>query len=141
MEAVGGHLGTVKRLQPLRVLMAGRDRRYIRVTSFLLERKGYVVHSSTVAAAAEAARHHRSDVVLLEGDKLRTDAARNAAAIEALNPNARVILVVDIQPNAWPGLTTLRKWAELEELVDELDPHITPEAEIVNPDVDTEATA
>jgi DNA-binding NtrC family response regulator len=121
MTTYGGHLAQVTRLQPLRVLLAGRDRRYVRVTSFLLERKGYVVRKSTLEAAAEAARRHRSDVVLLEGDKLRSDAARNAAAIEALNPNARVIVVVDKPPTEWAGLATLPKWVELERIVDTLE--------------------
>ena len=121
MDSLGGHLAEVKRLQPLRVLLAGRDRRYIRVTSFLLEQRGYAVRSSTIGAAAEAARRHRSDVVLLEGDKLRSEAARNAAAIEALNPNARVIVVVDKQPTEWAGMATLPKWIELERIVDTLE--------------------
>ena len=121
MTSLGGHLAPVKRLQPLRVLLAGRDRRYVRVTSFLLERKGYVVRKSTLEAAAEAARRHRSDVVLLEGDKLRSDAARNAAAIEALNPNARVIVVVDKHPTEWSGMATLPKWIDLERIVDTLE--------------------
>ena len=121
MDSFSGQLAEVKRLQPLRVLLAGRDRRYIRVTSFLLERKGYVVRSSTIEAAAEAARRHRSDVVLLEGDKLRSDTARSAAAIEALNPHARVIVVVDNQPVQWTGLDTLPKWVELETVVDTLE--------------------
>jgi CheY-like chemotaxis protein len=133
MDSLGGHLAEVKRLQPLRVLLAGRDRRYIRVTSFLLEQRGYAVRSSTIGAAAEAARRHRSDVVLLEGDKLRSEAARNAAAIEALNPHARVIVIVDKQPTEWPGLDTLPKWVELDAVVDTLEtgtnglPHPDPD--------------
>jgi CheY-like chemotaxis protein len=121
MATIGGHLAPVQRLQPLRVLLAGRDRRYIRVTSFLLEQRGYVVRSSTIDAAAETARRHRSDVVLLEGDRLRSEAARNAAAIEALNPHARVVVVVDKQPAEWAGLATLAKWVELEAIVDALE--------------------
>lgn len=136
MATYGGHLAQVRRLQPLRVLLAGRDRRYVRVTSFLLERKGYVVRKSTLEAAAETARRHRSDVVLLEGDKLRSDAARNAAAIEALNPNARVIVVVDKPPTEWAGLSTLPKWVELERIVDTLE--AGPDA-LVQPEIDPAA--
>ena len=130
MATYGGHMAPVKRLQPLRVLLAGRDRRYVRVTSFLLERKGYVVRKSTLEAAAEAARRHRSDVVLLEGDKLRSNAARNAAAIEALNPNTRVIVVVDKAPTEWAGLATLPKWVDLERIVDTLEADGLPEPDI-----------
>jgi CheY-like chemotaxis protein len=119
--ALGGQTGTVTRFKPLRVLLAGRDRRYIRVTSFLLEQRGYVVRSAQPEDAAEAAKRHRADVVLLEGDRMRTDAARRAAAIAALNPNTHVILVVDATPNGPIGVTLLRKWAELDELVDEIE--------------------
>ena len=119
--ALGGHTGTVTRFQPLRVLLAGRDRRYIRVTSFLLEQRGYVVRSANPDDAADAAKRHRADVVLLEGDRIRTEAARRAAAIAALNPNAHVMLVVDATPNGPTGVTMLRKWAELDELVDEIE--------------------
>ena len=119
--ALGGQTGTVTRFQPLRVLLAGRDRRYLRVTSFLLEHRGYVVLSAKPDDAAAAAKRHRADVVLLEGDRLRTDAARRAAAVAALNPNARIILLVDATPNGPTGLTMLRKWAELEDLVDEIE--------------------
>lgn len=119
--AIGGQTGTVTRFQPLRILLAGRDRRYIRVTSFLLEQRGYVVRAAKPDDAADAAKRHRADVVLLEGDRMRTDAARCAAAIVALNPNARVILMVDATSNGPTGLMMLRKWAELDELVDEIE--------------------
>jgi CheY-like chemotaxis protein len=125
VEALGGQTASVTRFQPLRVLLAGRDRRYIRVTSFLLERRGYTVRSTTVDDVAEAAKRHRSDVVLLEGDRVRTEGARRAAAVAALNPTARVILVVDTPAPAWTGMSTLPKWIELDTLVDEIEalPH------------------
>src|ERR671930_1058441 len=118
---MGGRAGIVRRFQPLRVLLAGRDRRYIRVTSFLLEQRGYVVRVANLDDAADAARRHRADIVLLEDDRLRTDSARRAAAIEALNPNVRVILMVDATPNGPTGATTLPKWIELDELVEQIE--------------------
>ena len=124
--ALGRHTGTVRRFKPLRVLLAGNDRRYIRVTSFLLEQHGYVVRAALPDDAADAAKRHRADVVLLEGDRLRTDAARRAAAIAALNPNARVLLMVDAPPNGPTGLTLLRKWAELDDLVDAIEAAALP---------------
>ena len=126
--AIGGQTGSVTRFQPLRVLLAGRDRRYIRVTSFLLEQRGYVVRSATPDEAADASKRHRADVVLLEGDRLRTDAARCAAAIGALNPNTRVILMVDTMPPGPVGMTMLLKWAELDDLVDEIEARTHEEA-------------
>ena len=119
--ALGGHTGKITRFSPIRVLLAGRDRRYIRVTSFLLEQRGFVVRSAKPDDAADAAHRHRADVVLLEGDRLRTDAARRAAAIAALNPNTHVILMVDSTPPGPTGLTMLRKWTDLDELVQEIE--------------------
>src|SRR5262245_6460906 len=119
--AIGGQTGKITRFQPLRVLLAGRDRRYIRATSFLLEPRGFVVRSANTDEAADAAHRHRADVVLLEGDRLRTDAARRAAAIAALNPNTRVILMVDSTPPGPTGVRMLTKWADLDELVEEIE--------------------
>jgi len=119
--AIGGQTGKITRFQPLRVLLAGRDRRYIRATSFLLEQRGFVVRSANTDEAADAAHRHRADVVLLEGDRLRTDAARRAAAIAALNPNTRVILMVDSTPPGPTGVRMLTKWADLDELVEEIE--------------------
>jgi CheY-like chemotaxis protein len=119
--AIGGQTGKVTRFQPLRVLLAGRDRRYIRATSFLLEQRGFVVRSANTDEAADAAHRHRADVVLLEGDRLRTDAARRAAAIAALNPNTRVILMVDSTPPGPTGVRMLTKWADLDVLVEEIE--------------------
>jgi CheY-like chemotaxis protein len=119
--ALGGPTENVHRFQPLRVLLAGRDRRYIRVTSFLLEQRGFIVRSAKPDDAADAAHRHRADVVLLEGDRLRTDAARRAAAISALNPNTHVILMVDSIPPGPTGVTMLQKWIDLDELVEEIE--------------------
>lgn len=119
--AIGGQTGKGTRFQPLRVLLAGRDRRYIRATSFLLEQRGFVVRSANTDEAADAAHRHRADVVLLEGDRLRTDAARRAAAIAALNPNTRVILMVDSTPPGPTGVRMLTKWADLDVLVEEIE--------------------
>ncbi len=38
---------TVHRLHPLRVLVSGRDRRFVRVTSFLLSQRGYDVEQTS----------------------------------------------------------------------------------------------
>ena len=73
----------VRRLQPLRVLLAGRDRRFLRVTSFLLSRRGYEVKRSTLADAPATSERERADVVLLDLDGSRVDAARIVAALQA----------------------------------------------------------
>ena len=68
------------RLQPLRVLLSGRDRRFLRVTSFLLAQRGYDVHDTSPRKTLEAVERHRADVVLLETETSRTVAGRKIAA-------------------------------------------------------------
>jgi CheY-like chemotaxis protein len=113
---------TVHRLQALRVLLSGRDRRFLRVTSFLLTQRGYDVLVTSPRETLEAVERHRSDVVLLETDDSRAVAARKVAALQAL-PAAPSVLVVfdDEEDDRWQGLTGIRKWAPIDELLREIE--------------------
>jgi CheY-like chemotaxis protein len=97
----------VRRLQPLRVLLSGRDRRFLRVTSFLLAQRGYDVQETSPRKTLESVERHRADVVLLETNDSRTMAARKVAALQAL-------------PVA-PGLLAVRKWTPIDTLVEEIE--------------------
>jgi DNA-binding response OmpR family regulator len=103
------------------VLLAGTDRRFLRVTSFLLSRRGYEVLTSPPAQAAETAAHHRADVVLLEGVLSRVAAARRVAEIRALAAAPGVVVVTEGSRGFWSGLSTVEKWTALEDLVDEIE--------------------
>ncbi len=109
----------VRRLQPLRVLLTGRDRRFIRVTSFLLAQRGYdVAHSELLAAAAR----HRADVVLLETDGSLASAARELAALQALPAAPGVLLVLQSgERERWSGIPGVEKWAPVEALIGEIE--------------------
>src|SRR5260221_4606702 len=48
-------LANVRPLRPIRVLLAGRDPRYLRVMGFLLARRGYETHRSTADSVLFAA--------------------------------------------------------------------------------------
>jgi CheY-like chemotaxis protein len=112
----------VRRLQPLRVLLAGRDRRFMRVTSFLLSRRGYAVTRSSLTDAAGAAESRRADVVLVELDGSRVDAGRAVAALQASAAMpALVLLVTDGAENGWRGLQALDKWTPIETLAAEIE--------------------
>lgn len=112
----------VRRLQPLRVLLVGRDRRFMRVTSFLLSRRGYAVTRSSVADALGAAETQRSDVVLVELDGSRSDAGRTIAALQASAAAPAVVLLLpDTTDNGWTGLRTLDKWTPIETLAAEIE--------------------
>jgi CheY-like chemotaxis protein len=114
-------LTNIRRLQPLRILLAGTDRRFIRVTAFLLSRRGYVVVSTQPAHAVDAAERHRADVVLLEGIPSRTAAARRVADISSLATAPAVVVVTDGGPGALNGVSAVEKWTPLEDLVAEIE--------------------
>ncbi len=114
-------LTNIRRLQPLRILLAGTDRRFIRVTSFLLSRRGYVVVSTQPAHVLDAAERHRADVVLLEGSLSRTAAARRVADLSSLAAAPAVLVVTEGDPGALNGVSAVEKWTPLETLVVEIE--------------------
>jgi CheY-like chemotaxis protein len=112
----------VRRLQPLRVLLVGRDPRFMRVTSFLLSRRGYAVARSSVADAVAVAENQRSDVVLVELDGSRVIAGRTLAALQASAAAPGVVLLLsDAADNGWTGLRTLDKWTPIDTLSAEIE--------------------
>ena len=109
--------GDVRRLQPLRVLLAGSDRRFIRVTSFLLSQWGYHVAQSSPRDTIEAAERQRSDVVLLEMGDSRTTAWRRVAALQALPTVPTVVVVLDDGDEPWSIVPSIRKWTPIDEVI------------------------
>ena len=61
----------VRRLRPLRILLTLRDRKFTRVTCFLLEQRGYEVVQDRSASVVEAAARVQPDVVVFEADASR----------------------------------------------------------------------
>lgn len=121
--SAGAPAAKVHRLQPLRVLLSGRDRRFVRVTSFLLARRGYDVADASHADTVKAAERHRADVVLLETSDSRVLAARKVAALQALAtaPSVLVVVVDDGDHERWDGLPTIRKWTRIDELAEAIE--------------------
>jgi CheY-like chemotaxis protein len=112
----------VHRLRPLRVLLAGRDRRYLRVTSFLLSQRGYDVVETSSKKTLQEVERHKSDVILLETNDTRGVAARMVAALETL-PTAPSVLVVfeDDEDDRWQGFKAVKKWTPIDDLVQEIE--------------------
>jgi CheY-like chemotaxis protein len=110
------------RLHPLRVLLAGRDRRFLRVTSFLLSQRGYDVVETSSKKTLQEVDRHKSDVILLETNDTRGVAARMVAALETL-PTAPSVLVVyeDDEDDRWQGFRAIKKWTPIDELVQEIE--------------------
>jgi CheY-like chemotaxis protein len=113
---------TIHRLHPLRVLVSGRDRRFVRVTSFLLSQRGYDVAQTSPRKTLETVQQHRSDVVLLETSNVRVVVARQVAALQAL-PVAPSVLVAfeGDDDSSWQGLSTVKKWMPIETLVEQIE--------------------
>lgn len=110
------------RLRPLRVLLAGRDRRFLRVTSFLLSQRGYDVVETSSKKTLQEVERHKSDVVLLETNDTRGVAARMVATLETL-PTAPSVLVVfeDDEDDRWQGFRAVKKWTPIDQLVQEIE--------------------
>jgi CheY-like chemotaxis protein len=109
----------VRRLQPLRILLAGRDRRFLRVTSFLLSRRGYEVSQASIGIILEAVERKRADVVLLEPGESKAAAARTITALQLTTASPALLLITDGDDGRarWNGLAAVDKWTPIEDLV------------------------
>jgi CheY-like chemotaxis protein len=109
----------VRRLQPLRVLLSGRDRRFLRVTSFLLARRGYQVSQASIATVLDAVERRRADVVLLEPGDSKATVARTITELQLTAASPALLLVTDGDKGKarWNGLPGVDKWAPVEDLV------------------------
>jgi len=112
----------VRRIRPLRVLLAMRDRSFMRVTAFLLERRGYEVVQEGGSNIAEAALRLRADVVVIEGEPSRGESARTLAALTALPTAPGLISIVDGKAaEQLAGIPAIAKWTPVDELAREID--------------------
>ena len=121
MESSAQPTTNVRRLQPLRILLCGRDRRFVRVTSFLLSRRGYEVSQAGAADLVDAAERHRSDVVVFEPSESNVAAAQTISALQTSKASPALLLIVDGDEGRWNGLPTVDKWTPIDELVTEIE--------------------
>jgi uncharacterized membrane protein (UPF0127 family)/CheY-like chemotaxis protein len=103
-----------------RILLVGHDRRFLRVTAFLLAREGFDVQASYDAPRlVELVEAHAADVAVLEPDGSAV-AVRAIGALRALRPDVGLVIVDDRRPMLG-GEPTLPKWSELARLVEEIE--------------------
>jgi DNA-binding NtrC family response regulator len=96
---------------PLRVLLVSRDRRFRSVAATLLERRGMsVAIGQPTGRLAELARRERAEVVVLDAGRGLTDAAHEAAEIEALLPKVGVVVVGEQSASGLSSMPVLAKW-------------------------------
>jgi DNA-binding response OmpR family regulator len=113
----------VRPIQPIRVVLASKDRRYIRVTALLLEQRGFDVHrtSKTDPSLTAVLDRYRPHVVLLDATASLADAGRAATAISGLHDHVRLVIAKDEGSDALRGLRSVDKWASIEDLATELE--------------------
>jgi CheY-like chemotaxis protein len=112
----------VRRIRPLRVLLAMRDRRFMRVTAFLLERRGYEVVQEGGSNVLDAASRLRVDVVVIEGEASRGSSARTLSALTALPTAPGLISIVDGDAcEQLASVPAIAKWTPVDELAREIE--------------------
>jgi hypothetical protein len=116
-------LENVRPLRALRVLLVGRDARYLRAIEFLLGGRGYETRRlSNPARLAATATSFAADIVILDGGASFADAARQAAALVATTE--RVGVVVAAPRPAPVGSARLRfveKWTSFEAVLEAVE--------------------
>jgi uncharacterized protein len=107
----------------VRVLLASRDGRFVRLAEFLLDRRGLEVRSTRrTRALADLVAEVRPDVLVLDVSDSPSAAARAIAVIEARHPEISVIVVAsDGSVNGAGALHALPKWEAAERLADEIE--------------------
>jgi uncharacterized membrane protein (UPF0127 family) len=108
--------------RPIRVLLGTRDDEFLRLAQFLLTRNGFAVESTKkIVNAVDLVWRQRLDVVVIDASESLSEAARTAAAIEALHPQVGVMIVCDDErPRPTTGLEITEKWEALETLADDI---------------------
>ena len=102
--------------------MAARDRRFLRAAAFLLARSGFLVEITRRPAELLAfVERQAPDVVIFDASESLAAAARMVAALEALSPQVRVLIVSEesADPHS-AALRVLSKW-QMEALVGEVE--------------------
>jgi DNA-binding NtrC family response regulator len=122
MERASVNLDNVRALRRLRVLVAARDRRFLRVAGFLLARGGFEVESSARPRdLLQVVEPQPPDIVILDASESLAEAARSVAAFEALYPHVTVIVVSDDGTStSTVNLRVFDKWKSFEQLVHSL---------------------
>ena len=106
----------------MRVLLCGRDRRFLRVTSFLLARRGYEVAQASFPDAVKTAEDQRSDIVLLQPGESRAETARTIAALQASVVSPALLLLYEGDDTGeWNGLPAVQKWTPVEKLIEKVE--------------------
>ena len=94
----------------------------MRVTCFLLERRGYEVAQEGGVGIVQAASRFRADVVVFEANLSRGSSARVLAGLAALPaPPGVVTITAESKGNGLADETAVTKWTAVDDLAQEID--------------------
>ena len=115
--------GAVRRLRPIRVLLVGRDRRFLRAAAVLLGRRGCEVRTiERPSELLETVEAQRTNVVVLDGTDSISATARAVAALETLPvPVSWLIVYEGSDEEPLRQLRLLPKWGAFEEIASEVE--------------------
>jgi DNA-binding NtrC family response regulator len=123
-------MGVVARLRPMRVLLAGCDRGYLRAADALLVQSRCATHTTEKASEAPGlAMRLRPDVVLLDATGDAGAALRAAGVIQALEDSIEVVVVAEEADAARLGARP--KWDALADLAARIEGEIAPHGDDV----------
>jgi CheY-like chemotaxis protein len=116
-HAEAGTLASL-RPEPVRVLLVGNDRRFLRVAGALLAAEGHVVYSTERSSdLLELVHRLDTDVAVIDASRSLTHAARAATSLRGLPVPVATVLVAERNgSSAVPGMALVYKWSGFEEL-------------------------
>ncbi len=109
---------SVERLHPVRVLLIGTDRRFLRVAGALLASEGHLVKSSErPSELIELVHGLGTDVAVIDASRSLPEAVRAAASLRGLPQPVATVLVADRDRlGLLSGVAVVRKWGSFDEL-------------------------
>jgi hypothetical protein len=116
-------LGNVRPLKPIRVLLAGRDTRYLRVMRFLLARRGFETRQTPKGSVLmNEAASFEPDVVLLAEAGSFGETAAQAAGLLATYDRVNVIISTSRQGSTdTRRLRFVPKWGSFDLLTEAVE--------------------
>ncbi len=116
---------SIVRLRPIRVLLVGRDRRFLRAAGVLLRRHGCeVISTDRPSELLDRVDRQRPNVVVLDGSDSLAATVRAVAALEALPSPVSAVVVCDKPPHeSLRHLRVVPKWGAFDEIVSEVERH------------------
>jgi DNA-binding NtrC family response regulator len=114
---------SIVRLRPIRVLLIGRDRRFLRTAEVLLRRhRCEVTSTDRPSELLDRVALQRPNIVVVDASDSLVAAARAVAALEALPSPVSAVVVCDHPPDkSLRHLHVLPKWGAFDELLSEVE--------------------